>query len=415
MVAVFVVAAGLLYLSDLSGAQFQPSAPPGEYLEGFREEVVASGFTLPTAVAFLPDGRILVAEKAGVIRVVEDGVVSPTPFLDLSGQVNDFHERGLLGLAVDPEFAENGFVYVAFTYENDRADFEGPKSGRLSRFTASGDTASPESEEILLGTLVGPSCGEYAAGADCIPQDWNTHAAGAIEFADDGSLFVAFGEGAPWEFADDRAFRAQDLDTLAGKLVRVSPTGKGLPDNPFWDGDPDSVRSKIWATGLRNAYRFGIRPGTNVAYVGDVGWETMEEISVARAGANLGWPCYEGTIRGRDYEHDPICQQLYVDPPAELTPPLVAWRTEEFGGAAIGGVFYTGSTYPTQLRGAFFYADYVLGFLRYLYVDDGERLQSGPFDFGPPEVLVDLDMGPDGNLWYISFVKGELRRIVYDP
>lgn len=414
MLAVFLLAAGLLYTSDLSGVQFEPNAAPGAYLDGFREEVAVTGFLLPTVLEFLPDGRILVAEKSGIVRIVKDGVVLPTPFLDLSAEVNDYYERGLLGLAADPDFAENGFVYLAFTYENDPTDYEGPKSGRLSRFTAQGDTASPESEEVLLGTLVGPSCGEYPPGADCIPQDWTTHASGEIKFGEDGSLFVTFGEGAPWEFVDDRALRSQDLDTLAGKVVRVSRTGKGLPDNPFWNGDPDANRSKIWATGLRNPYRFGIRPGTNVVYLGDVGWDTMEEISVARSGANLGWPCYEALIRGRGYEDKPICRDLYEKPPANLTPPLVAWRSGDVPSAATGGVFYTGSTYPAQLHGAYFYADYGEGFIRYVYVDENDELVSGPFDLGPAEVLVDLELGPDGSLWYVSLVKGELRRIVYD-
>jgi len=279
---------------------------------GFTQEVVATGIPQPTAVAWLPDGRILIANKLGVVRMVKNGVLLPTPFIDISGHVNTYFDHGLLGLAVDPNFATNGYVYFNYTYEDNPLAYSAPKTGRLSRVTAVGDTASPATEVAILGTVVGGPCSQYPVGTDCIPNDQLSHTEGNIKFASDGSMFVTMGDGSSYTTVDPLALRSQDLDQLAGKLLHILPNGLGAPENPFYNGDPTANRSKVWAYGLRNAYRWNIRPSNGHLIIGDVQWNDIEEVDSVPAGANLGWPCYEGPVVQSGYQSYPTCQALYA-------------------------------------------------------------------------------------------------------
>ncbi len=236
---------------------------------------MVSGLTRPTVFAFLPDGRILIGQQNGVVRIVKNGQLLPTPFIDLQDRVNDYWDHGLLGMAADPNFATNGYVYLLYTYENDPAQQEGTKTGRLARYTAVGDTASPASQVVVLGSQVGSSCNNFPAGADCIPSDSPSHSVGNLKFAPDGSLFVTLGDGAHFNFVDDNALRSQNLDLLSGKVLRITTSGQGVAGNPYWNaGQPNANRSKVWGRGLRNPYRFNLRPGTSTPYIGDVGWNT---------------------------------------------------------------------------------------------------------------------------------------------
>jgi len=384
---------------------------------GFSQEIIASGLNIPTAFTFLPDGRILIAEKDGIVRVVKDGQLLSQPFINLRTRVNAYGDRGLVAIAADPNFATNKYVYLMYTYENNASQPDGAKTGRLSRVTAVGDVASPSSEVVILGRSVGESCKNFAVGTDCIPHDAAEHIGGDIKFASDGTMFVSIGESAPSSTVHNDALRAQDLNSLAGKIVRITTSGQGLPNNPFWTGNANHIRSKVWNYGLRNPFRLNVRPGTDIPYIGDVGWRSWEEINVGLAGANLGWPCYEGNGRQAGYEPKPVCQQLYSQ--GTVRPPLVAYpriRLEgSEGSAAVGGLFYTGVAYPAKYRDAYFYADFGQGWIRYLKVTTSDTLVSGSIqDFalgadGP----VALDVGRDGNLYYIAISTGELRRIRY--
>ncbi|MCU1326207.1 MAG: hypothetical protein JWN34_1577, partial [Bryobacterales bacterium] len=381
---------------------------------GFTETVVAGGFTFPTEFAFLPDGRILTIEKAGTVRVVKNGAVLSTPLLDLTSAVNDYWDRGLIGLAVDPNFASNGFIYLAYTYENDAADYSGPKTGRVSRFTVVGDTASRASEMVILGTTVGASCDNFPTGTDCIVSDFASHSVGALKFDSVGNLLVTLGEGASFNVVTPQAFRAQNLDSLGGKLLRITTAGLGVAGNPFWNGSATANRSKVWAYGFRNPYRMSVRPTGNIPYVGDVGWYTWEEVNVATAGANLGWPCYEGVGQQPGYAPDPACHALYIQGAGATKAPLYTYNHNGASSAVTGGLFYTGLNYPPQFQGAYFFGDYAQAIIRYLKVDAANNLVSGPSDFlfngdGP----VSINQGPDGNLYYLAIVKGEIRRINY--
>ena len=393
-------------------------APLGAALpSGFSEAVVAAGLTSPTAFAFLPDGRILIAEKQGTVRVVKNGALLATPFIDIRDRVNDYWDRGLLGIAADPSFVTNGYVYLLYTYENDAATYSGTKTARLARYTASGDTASPASEAVILGTSVGSSCNNFPKGADCIPSDSPSHGVGNIKFAPDSSMFVITGDGAHFNYVDDDALRAQDLDLLSGKLLRVTPAGAGLSSNPFWNGTASANRSKVWGYGLRNPYRFNLRPGTDLPYLGDVGWNTWEEVNVGAKGANLGWPCYEGSARQAGYEPKAACQSLYGQVTAAVTMPLLPYDHAGSSAAVTGGAFYTGTAYPSQYQGAYFYADYSDGWIRSLRVDDSNKLVSGSVaDFASDaQGPVAIEAGPDADLYYLAIGANELRRIRYAP
>ena len=254
---------------------------------GFSEEVVAAGLTFPTDFAFLPDGRLLVAEKHGVVRVFEGGRVLPRPFVDLSSRVNTEGYRGLVAIKVDPAYATNGSVYLLYTRKPNGPP-AGPTTVRLVRITADGDTASPASEKVLLGGAGTRSCRDLPVTADCISSD-RDHDGGDIVFAKDGTLFVSTGDGGGRDDEiEPTTLGVQDVDDLAGKVLHITRDGEGVASNPFWNGDADANRSKVWAYGFRNPFRFTLRPGSEVPYVGEVGGATFEEIDVATPGANFG-------------------------------------------------------------------------------------------------------------------------------
>ena len=226
---------------------------------GDERTVVASGLTLPVDFRFLPDGRILVAEKNGPIKVIKaDGTVLPDPLITLS--VNTIFERGVSGLAVDPQFADNGHIYVAYTTSEVK--------DRLSRFTVIGDTAAPGSEKVLLET------------PDTVTA---THRGGALAFGPDGKLYWGKGD-------NGTGANAQDLTTIHGKILRLNPDGSTPSDNPVL---PEGALPQIYAYGLRNPFRMTFTP-TGQLLVGDVGDKKFEELDLVTAGGNYGWPGAEG-------------------------------------------------------------------------------------------------------------------------
>jgi glucose/arabinose dehydrogenase len=403
--------------ADTSSAADEPRAVPraATLPLGFSEEVIAAGLAEPTAFTWLPDGRILIAQKSGLVRVVKGGALLPTPFIDLTASVNDYFDHGLLGIAADPDFATNGFVYLLYTFENNPSQFDGTKTARLTRVTATGDVAGPATEVTIVGTQVGTSCTLLPAGADCIPSDGPSHSVGNIKFAADKTMFVTIGDSASFNTVDDLALRAQDITSLAGKMLHITRAGAGVPTNPFWNGDPNANRSKVWAYGIRNAYRFNLRPGTGMPYAGDVGWNTWEEIDAVPAGANLGWPCYEGNAIQAGYQPKAVCQSLYALGAGGVRAPILAYARQGVSAAATGGAFYSGTVYPAAYRGAYIYGDYGQDDLRMLRVDASDQLVAGSATTfattadGP----VAIESGPDQNIWYLSIVSGQLRRLVY--
>lgn len=400
--------------ADSSGDTFGVQAA-GSVLPNFADETVVSNLIFPTGFAFLPDGRVLVTEKEGRVRLVSGGSLQSTPVLDIVSRVNPYWDRGLLGIAVDPGFASNRFFYIFATYENNASDPYGPKTSQVIRYVLQGDnTANPNAGTVILGTVTGAGCPDPSLQKDCIPAEGASHAGGALMFGQDGYLYVSTGDAASFTAVDTLALRAQDNNSLAGKLLRVNANGQGVGGNPFWNGDPNHLHSKIWAKGFRNPFRIALRPGSSMPYVGDVGWVTWEEVDAIPAGTNAGWPCYEGNHVQEGYASFPTCTALYAAGPAGKRVPLIEWSHDGGGGAAMAGAFYTGTAFPPSYQGALFYADYARGWVRSVPIDSNNQLAGASAQFaGSQSGLVQLGNGPDGALWYVAHASGELRRIYY--
>ena len=425
--------------------------------ERFIEEVVVQGIPISTAIAFAPDSRLFVALKDGGVRVVQDGKLLPTPFIDLSLIVNKSVDRGLLGIAVDPRFPQKPYVYLSYVWDPPGFTRDGKDSRliRVVRYVADAaqgyNVAVPGSEEIILGKnslpeFIAPppvgtevssperaSCmtGFTMAGSpiqDCLPSDSLSHTAGNLMFAADGTLLASFGDGANYDYPSQVAFNAQNLDAMSGRIVRVDPdTGSGVPGNPFYDAaQPDANRSKVWSYGYRNPFRFTVNPANGQVYAGDVGTSYYEEVNAGK-GANFGWPCFEGgfaeraqqegraTINERQvgFKRAPstidFCNAIYAQPPSTLTAPLFTYRHpydatgKDLGSSITGTAFYSGTSYPSKYRGALFFADYARLFIKYLTFDANGTPTVHEFakETGSNLGAVQLISGPDTNIYAV--------------
>src|SRR5438128_4845219 len=231
------------------------SAAAATLPQGFSETMVSGGLSSPTAMDFAPDGRLLVCLQAGQLRVIKNGSLLATPFLTVT--VDSSGERGLLGVAFDPNFATNNFIYVYYTVPGS------PAHNRVSRFTANGDTAVAGSEFILL------NLNNLSAATN--------HNGGAIHFGPDGKLYIAVGENA-------NPSNAQTLSNLLGKVLRINSDSSIPTDNPFFN--TAGARQEICALGLRNPFTFAFQPGTVRMFINDVGQNTCEELNDGVAGSN---------------------------------------------------------------------------------------------------------------------------------
>jgi glucose/arabinose dehydrogenase len=422
------------------------AGPCGVLPPGFSIEVEVEGLDRPVALAFADDGRLFIAEQRGVVWVVEDGVRLEDPFIDLGDEVGNALDRGMIGLALDPKFEINRHVYLLYTVD----PIPGPPDefgsvdtfGRLTRYTGTaasrGNVADPETRTILIGE----------SETDGVPVCHSSHTVGALRFGHDGSLFVSTGDGAHYNFvdfgqedpscndllADDEeigAFRSQYLGSLAGKILRIDAgTGLGLPDNPYYTGDPDDNASRVWVSGLRNPFRFTVRPGSpspGTLYVCDVGWAQMEEVNVAHGAENMGWPCYEGPGVQEQYAaveppHSGCDTIGTKENPGPLAAPLIWWNhwiddlsfpPGVLGAVSVCGVFYEGSTYPPEYKGRCFVGDYSHGWIRTLTVDASDRFVA-LHEFGPAAHPVDFAADPlNGDVLYPAVFDGAVHRIRY--
>lgn len=374
---------------------------------GFEVQTVVTGLEQSTAMTFAPDGRIFVAEKKGVVKVIRNGVLLPTPLISLS-DVNNYGDRGLIGIAVDPQFSVNGYLYLMYTYENSPgANIAGPKNGRLVRVTVVGDQADERTKVVLLGktvgTLLNPSCESYARTADCIPSDTSSHSVGGLRFGPDGKLYAAIGDGAHFDFVDPRAQRAQDLDSLSGKILRLNKDGSAPTDNPYYNGSSTANRSKVFAYGLRNSFRFNFDT-LGVLYAGDVGWSKWEELDKIMSGGNYGWPCREGST-ATEYGCNPLPR---VDP-------IYSYAHDINGaGSVTGGAF--GTAYPSQFARTMFFGDYAQNFIRMANISSTGTLISVSDFMTPddgPDGPVEFLRGLDGNVYFLSIYTGAVKKIVY--
>jgi glucose/arabinose dehydrogenase len=327
----------LILLSALSVVLAAPRAK-ADLPSGFVATNIGSGWTEPVGITFDDNGRAYVWERGGRVWIVNGTTKLPVPLIDLHDEVGTWRDYGLLGFALHPNFLSNGYLYLLYAVDHHHLVHAGTPSydpgadeyfrasiSRVTRYTARASdgftSVDPASRVVLLGESPSTGC----------PLVHQSHGPGSLVFGQDGTLLASCGDGASYDTEDGGgavggsygndaeaegiitnaenvgAFRAQLLSSHAGKILRLDPmTGDGLPSNPYWDAaNPRSARSRVWAMGLRNPFRFSRRPNTGshdpadgnpgALYVGDVGWNMWEDIQVARTpGLNFGWPVFEG-------------------------------------------------------------------------------------------------------------------------
>jgi len=432
---------------------------------GFSDTTVVSGLTFPTAVRFAPDGRIFVAEKQGLIKVFDNlADTTSSTYADLRTKVYNASDRGLLGIALDPNFITQPYVYALYTYD---APIGGiAPAWRDACPSPPGPTLNGCVASARLSRLSVPPNGGLAQETVLINdwcQQYMSHSIGTIEFGPDGALYAGAGDSASFSFidygqkgdppnpcgdppvptggtqtlptAEGGSFRSQDLRTpsdpvtLDGSLIRVDPaTGAALSTNPLF-GRSDANARRIVAYGFRNPFRFTFRPGTNEIWVGDVGggpWEEIDRI-VSPTDSNVedfGWPCYDGPVRNKSFEAlgANICTNLYAQTSAATTPyfaynhtqKVVAGETCPTGSSATSGLAFTPvSHYPPPYDGALFFADYGRNCIWVMPagangLPDTTNVKTFAAQAATP---VDLEIGPGGDLFYVDFGGGTIHRI----
>lgn len=411
--------------------------------DGYSLEEVQSGFDLPTSFAVATSGAVFVTEKRGVVKVLEpqqEGYGLPREVLDVRSLVLQEGDRGLLGIVLDPDFADNGHVYVSSVLDDGTPGASDDQVQQVTRYTWDEDAFDPTTRHVVLGRVTGPACHaeQNLTTPDCVPIKGRSHSIGDLAFDDAGNLLVGIGDGAlltgSFSIRDrSQAIRAQDPEILAGKILRIDPvTGRGVPGNPMYEDSGESNASRAVATGLRNPFRFTVRGGgdgdpfNDELVLGDVGEGRFEEINVIdlqpSQGSlpNYGWPCFEGgeqtTLPAVEDPQSPWHPCQGVRESGEVTSPIYAYP-HSGGGSITGGVFVDSEAYPADLRGRYVFGDYAQNFIRTADIDhhgdtsDVRTLADGTAAAGP----VKFAQGPDGLLWYLSIYTGSLRRLVHEP
>jgi glucose/arabinose dehydrogenase len=378
----------LLVLASASlaacGADFGGGLPVGPVAVRLDPAVPALVFDRPVFATPIPGTtQLAVVSQAGTIQTFEDrDDVTPADvktLLDIRLRVVSGVELGLLGLAFDPDYANNGFLYVNYTTSR---LLPTPRIVTvIARFRAIGGVADPATEVILL---------EY-------DQPFDNNNGGMLAFGLDGRLYVASGDGGSF---DDPSGNAQNLNSLLGKILRLTTTPGAIvpPDNPFV-GQPN-VRGEIWAYGLRNPWRFGFDRATGQMWIGDVGQDALEEIDLGARGANFGWNVYEGSRS--NVNPNSIPASAFVAPVFEYG--------RSFGRSITGGYVYRGSAIQ-GLIGRYVYADFISGRIWALTVNGAVAVSNeqiavavSPSSFGETAT---------GELLVVSYA-GSLFRLVPD-
>lgn len=344
-----------------------------------KTEGWVAGLQSATAFAQAPDGRWFVAQQGGAVRIVKNGQLLPTPFAAMATAA--VGERGLIGIALHPDFASNGFVYLHYT------SAQGGAHNRISRLVATGDVASgPEQVLVDLPAL----------------SQATNHNGGALHFGVDRKLYVGVGDNA------DSA-KSQDRGHPFGKLLRFNDDGSIPGDNPFCT-TPGQLACAVWAMGLRNPFTFAVQPGTGRLHINDVGAAAWEEVNLGAAGANHGWPASEGPNGVAAGHTAPLFAYRHVD----ATPPGSGPGGFFSGIAIVGAAFYpSGGRFPAAYHGSYFFADLGSRFVaRLAPAEAGEAVMASSFaqvDSAPR----DLRVGADGALYVLG--AGTIARIAVAP
>lgn len=437
---------GWLLLTTAATAQLPQPILPAH----FETEVLVSGLESPTDLVSLPGGRLFVAQQSGIVRSFAPDGTAEGVVISLWSEVAVFADRGLVTIAVHPGFVPDGgetsWLYLYYAVGEDKLNgLDGdPSFGRLTRYRVhtvpeSGlpvPRAVLSSRQVLLGAQLPDGTAPTA-----VPICHESHQGGSLVFGDDGSLLLSTGDGAdifqidfgglhPYAFddfvhpvtglrgpisksQDMGTFRSISHNSLSGKVLRLDPnTGLGLDSNPFFDGDAASLRSRVWAMGLRNGFRMAKVPGTGSSdpsagqpgwlVIGDVGSTSIEELSLCKGGENFGWPCFEGT-KNNDFAlnhvhpSNPYGWPDCSGAPVPATLPIVSWHRDLPGNmeplaahqtldgaplagflgiCVIGGEFYQGTSYPPVLHGRYFFGDFGFEWLKAMSLDGNGAVQQ---------------------------------------
>ncbi len=325
-------------------------------------QIIGSGLNGPSGFEIAPDGRIFILERSGKVKIFKNGTLLDTPFADLPSV--DSGDRGLIGIAFDPDYDTNHYVYFYYTGLD--------LLNKLVRFNAAGDVGT-EGPVILYETK-SPS--------------QLLHVGGSIRFGPDGKLYFAVGDnGYPPN--------AQDLSNPHGKILRINKDGTVPADNPFF-GQSGKL-GEIWAYGLRNPWRFQFDSQTGQLYGGDVGNYTWEEVNKIVKGGNYGWPNAEGTCNNCPYIN-----------------PLYTYNHDDQSSSITGGPVYRATLFPQDYYGSYFFGDYARGFIKRIILDSNGNFNNiTDFDNAAGSV-VDLKIGSDGSLYYITYYPGKLYKVNYE-
>jgi hypothetical protein len=313
-------------------------------------DTVATGLSNPVLVTGAPGdtSRLFVVEQTGTIRIIKNGILQPTPFLDISSAVVCCGEEGLLGLAFDPAYQSNGRFYVS--YDSLRASPDTGARSVIARFTVSGnpDIANAGSGQAII----------------TVNQPYSNHKGGMIAFGADGFLYIGFGDGGS---GGDPQGHGQNRTDLLGSMLRLDVSGNGTytipPTNPY--ADSTTLNKEIWNYGLRNPWRWSFDRQTHDLYIGDVGQGAYEEIDVQPAaspgGENYGWNIMEGL---HCYSPSSGCDQTGITlPMLEYDHRSLISSNGRSSCAVVGGYVYRGSAIPA-LQGTYFYSDNCSSFIR---------------------------------------------------
>lgn len=342
----------------------------GSAPQGFtKNESWVGGLTNATAFTQAPDGRLFVAQQGGALRVVKNGALLAVPFHQFT--VDSQGERGLIGVALHPNFAQNGWVYAHYTSPT------GGAHNRIVRLVANGDVSTG-----VENTAVGLPIDLPALSSA------TNHNGGALHFGTDGKLYVGVGDNA-------NGARAQDVNDVFGKLLRFNDDGTIPSDNPFC-ATAAQQRCAVWAYGLRNPFTFAVQPGTGRMHINDVGQNTWEEIDLGVRGANYGWPASEGP----DNIGAGVTAPLFSYAHADASPPGAGPGGFLTGFSIAGGAFYPeGGNFPAAYRGSYFFADFVSRFVARMDPANGNAVNTFATLAGSP---VDLLVGADGALYVLT-------------
>lgn len=352
--------------------------------ESLAVEVVAGGLEAPLYVIAPPrDDRLFVVEQSGRVRIIEDGRLLKTPFLDISTRLKFGGERGLLSLAFHPDYAGNGFLFVNYSEKGSGATIV-----KRYRVTADSDRADPASAHLILR----------------VAQPYSNHNGGHILFGPDGMLYIAMGDGGA---RGDPQGNGQNRASLLGALLRID-IDRGdpyaiPPDNPFV-GDADA-RPEIWAWGLRNPWRIAFDAAAGLLYVADVGQDEWEEVTIAHAaagGLNHGWNVMEGSHCFLERNCDA----------AGFVPPAYEYDHDE-GCSITGGLVYRGAAIPA-LSGHYVFSDYCAGFLRSLRYADGRVAETHAWSVGDIGRVTSFGQDAAGEI-YITNSDGNVLKLVPGP